>query len=523
VDFGGALRKSAVQFRDRPATYFEGETQTYRELWERACRVANGLLSLGLRPGDRVATLGDNAAESVEMMCGLALAGLVRCPMYVHNTTEIHTYMMGAVGARAVVVQQAHLDALGDSLAGVETLDHLVVTGGEDLPAGVIAYEALVGVSRAKDPAVQRRGSDPYIIRFSAGTTGRPKGILHTYDGWAAMGQEFVLALPRFDEEDSYLVAGPLSHAACLLSWPMITYGVRQVVMPRFNAGRFLDLVEQQRATLSLLVPTMIQLIVNHPSAPERDLSSLKAIYYGASPITSRTLSDAHRLWGPIMHQLYGQSETPAITVLPASLHRPDGTDAERALLRSAGRPTPNVRVKIVDDDGNAVPTGELGEVAALGPANMAGIWGDDTATAARLTDDGYIRTGDIGYLDERGFLFLADRKEDLIISGGFNVWPAEVEDALCAHPAVLEAAVIGVPDEKWGETVLAVVVLREGKAATPRELISWCRDRIGPVKKPTRIEFSTDPLPKSGVGKLLRRSVRERYWQGRDRLIGGA
>ena len=288
--------------------------------------------------------------------------------------------MMELVGARALLVQHTYLAELGDLLSSwAPELAHVVVTGSGDVPVGGIAYDDLVAAADAADPAVPIAGSDPYIIRFPAGTTGRSKGILHTYDGWAAMGQEFTLALPRFDETDSYLVAGPLSHAACLLSWPMMTYGVRQVVMPKFD-----PLVPPRRTRTGDAVAAGPD---DDPAArepprgrrpgpvePEGDL--LRGV--------ADHRADAGRLrpalWGPIMHQLYGQSETPAITVLPARPHRPDGTAAEQALLRSAGRPTPNVEVRILDDDGNAMGVG-----AAMWPwpRNMRGIWGDPDATVS--------------------------------------------------------------------------------------------------------------------------------------------
>jgi acyl-CoA synthetase (AMP-forming)/AMP-acid ligase II len=337
------------------------------------------------------------------------------------------------------------------------------------------------------------------------------------------MGNELALILPRIDEHDAFLVAGPMSHAAGLLVWPVIAAGARSIVMAGFDPARCLELIETEHATMTLLVPTTIQSVANHADARRRDLSSLKAVFYGAAPITERTLEDAQAVWGNIMYQLYGQSESLPTTVLTPRHHILHGTDAERRWLRSAGRPTPNSDVKVLDDDGREVAAGEVGEICSLSPGNMAGIWGDPSATAERFAPGGYVRTRDLGYVDEHGFVYLADRKEDMIISGGFNIWPAEVENALCSHPAVMEAAVVGVPDEKWGETVLAVVVLRARQEATADELISWCREKIGSVKKPTRLEFSADPLPKSGVGKLLRRAVREKYWQGEDRRVHGA
>jgi acyl-CoA synthetase (AMP-forming)/AMP-acid ligase II len=521
LDFVSALRRTTQQHGKRKAVTFAGAHQSYDALWERACRLANALRLLGLMPGDRVATLADNTADSVEIVCGLALAGLVRCPMYVQNPADAHLYMLNAVEARALIVDEEYYLDLRGFLVDAPSLRHIVVQGQGATAA--IGYHDLISNGSTDEPAVRISVEDPYIIRFSSGTTGRPKGILHSVRGWAAMGHAFQAALPPIEPTDSYLVAGPLSHAAGLVSWPMISSGARHVIMPRFDAGEFIDLAERERCTMTLLVPTMIQLIVNHPAVAHKDLSSLRAIFYGAAPISERTLTDALELWGPVLHQLYGQSEAPALTVLPASCHVTNGCEPNLRYLRSAGRPTPHTEIKILDDDDLELPAGQAGEICARTPGAMLKVWGDPVTTADRFTDDGYIRTRDVGYLDEQGFLYLADRKEDLIISGGFNVWPAEVENALCSHPAVMEAAVVGAPDDKWGETVVAVVLLRDGFHASPTDLIAWCRGKIGPVKKPTRVEFSDGPLPKNGFGKLLRRVVREKFWQGESRAIRGA
>lgn len=515
--FPGILRRSATAFGDDIAVTFEGQSLTYQELYERSCRLANGLLSLGLRKGDNVATLGDNHLEALVEICALALAGLVRCPMSAQSGADAHAYTMNLVGAKALIVQRKHYDGLPEPLP--TTLRHVIVHGGAG--GDTRAYEELLGFP-ADDPHVPIGLEDDYVIRFSAGTTGRPKGILHTVRAWRDMGTEMRLIMPGLGTDDAYLCAGPMSHAAGLLVWPLIAAGARQVLMPAFDPGRFLALTESERCTVTVLVPTMIQMIANHPDARKRDLSSLKAVFYGAAPITERTLREGQALWGDIMYQIYGQSESMPITVLPPRHHVLEGSDKERRLLRSAGRPALNCLVKIIDDGGEEVPPGSLGEVCALTPGNMTRLWGDPEGTAERITPDGYVRTRDVGYLDEDGFLFLADRKEDMIISGGYNIWPAEIENALCSHPAVLEAAVVGVPDDKWGEAVAAVVVLRDGQRVTAEELIDWCRTLVGSVKKPKRIEFSAEPLPKSPVGKLVRRAVRDRHWSGEGRQIGG-
>jgi acyl-CoA synthetase (AMP-forming)/AMP-acid ligase II len=266
----------------------------------------------------------------------------------------------------------------------------------------------------------------------------------------------------------------------------------------------------------------MIQMIIGDPSAAGADLSSLRAVIYGAAPINERTLEQAHSLWGRIMYQMYGQSEAVPLTVLSPEDHVVDGTAEERRRLRSAGRPTPHTRLRILDANGEDLPPGQIGEVAARSPTAMAAIWRDPRATSERILSDGTVLTRDMGYLDEDGYLFLADRKEDMIISGGFNIWPAELENALASHAAVSEVAVVGVAHDKWGETPKAVVVLGEGQHASEQELIDWTREKLGAVKRVTSVDF-VDELPKSPLGKILRRQVRDRYRAGTEQTLAGA
>jgi acyl-CoA synthetase (AMP-forming)/AMP-acid ligase II len=360
------------------------------------------------------------------------------------------------------------------------------------------------------------------VIRFSAGTTGRPKGIYHTVQAWLGLCNEYRWVTPQIDERDSYLAAGPLTHAAVIFLWPMLMVGARIVVMDAFDPQRALQLIEEQRITFTLVVPTMIQAMVADPAATARDLSSLRCLNYAASPISETTMTKAVELFGPVLYQLYAQSEAVPATMLLPHQHCPRGTERERRWMRSVGRATPNTTLTVVDEDGNALPTGEVGEVAVKTPGQMTGLWNDPDGTAARLTGDGSVRTRDMGRLDEDGFLYLADRKEDMIISGGYNIWPAQLENAIASHPAVAEVCVVGVPHEKWGETPIAVVVPAPGASPDPDELIALTRDRVGSVMKVTRVEF-VDELPKSGVGKVLRRVVRERFWEGRGERVAGA
>jgi len=512
MDFASILAKSVLMYRDNVAVTFDGRRQTYGELGDRASRLANGLADLGLQPGDRVAVLADNQLETLEQAVGIAIGGFVRAAMYTMNPASTQAHMLNLVGASAVIVQGRYAADIESVRDQVPSLKHVVVTEPDAVVAGAEHYEELLAGASAELPRVSLPPDADHIIRFSAGTTGLPKGIVHSVEGWLAMGNEFALALPRLEETDAYLVASPLSHAAGLMIWPSIAHGARYVVMSSFDPAGFLQLIEDERCTWTMVVPTMIQMLASVPGAKDRDLSSLRVVTYGAAPITEKALLAGIDLWGNIMYQSYGQSEALPATVLTPTYHGTSGSERDRRILGSAGRPTPNVLVTIRDADGMQLPLGETGEICIQTPGAMKGIWGDPAATAARVTSDGAVRTNDMGYLDEDGFVHLVDRKEDLIITGGFNVWPLEVENALAAHPDVLEVAVVGVPDEKWGEAVCAVVTLREGSTATEAALVAFAREKVGPVKKPKQLVISREPLPRSAVGKLLRRQVREQF-----------
>ncbi|SFB13149.1 Acyl-CoA synthetase (AMP-forming)/AMP-acid ligase II [Amycolatopsis marina] len=512
------LIKSAQIYGDRVAFVCEDRRQTYTELRDRAARFANTLRDAGVRPGERVAVLSDNAIEALEQVVGLAIGGFVRCALYAHEPAEKNLYLLQLTGASALVVQDKHYSAIASVLAQAPDVRVVVVVG--EAPDGVRDYETALAEASAELPDVQLRPDDPHLIRFSSGTTGMPKGILHTVRGWMELGNEFALVFGGFATDDRYIAATPYTHAAGLMAWPLLSVGATTVVMPSFDPGAWLDIVERDRITFAILPPTVIQMLVNMPGVERRDLSSLRKVVYGSAPISETTLVAALRLWGNIMYQTFGQSEAMPITCLTPEHHIPDGTSEQRSWLRSAGRPTPNSVVRIVDDDGNDVPQGEVGEIVAQCMGTMHSIWGDPEATTQRFLPGGWLRTRDMGYLTTDGFLFLADRKEDMIISGGFNIWPMELENAMAAHPAVAEVAVVGVPHPKWGETPHAAIVLRPGIDATEEELVAWSREKVGSIKKITGVTF-TDSLPKSPIGKVLRRAVREQHVGGTPRIAG--
>ncbi|EIV92861.1 class I adenylate-forming enzyme family protein [Frankia sp. QA3] len=533
MNCGHVIRKSGRYSADNVAVWFDGASMTYGQLYERSCRLVNVLLDLGIAPQDRVATLGPNNMWSLEEIAGLALGGFVRIPLHYRNTVDLHLFMISHVGARTLVVDEPRYRELADRLDEVPSLELVLVHGLADAGGGtgdgdrrrvrVLDYERLLRTVRPDDPEIVVHPDDMLHMAFTSGTTGRPKATVQTHRSWLNVTAENMIMLRPITGDDRYLAAGPLSHAASTIIFALLAKAAGNVVMASFEPRRAAELIEQYRATITVLVPTMIQMLVSEPSTADRDLSSLQAVLATGAPITERTIREAQGVLGDVLYLGFGQSEgIPATILTPAEIR--SGLAADPSLLRSAGRCTPRSMVKILDEDGNECPPGQQGEIAIDTPGNMKEIWGDPEATASRFTSEGFILTRDIGYLDERGYLFLADRKEDMIISGGFNIWPAEVENAVAAHPAVLEVAVVGVPHPKWGETPRAVVVLRAGRTATEDEIVQWCRDRIGSMKKPTSVAFRTQPLPKSPVGKLLRRVVREQEWPAdAGSMIGGA
>lgn len=506
MDLATLIRTGAQRHPDSLAVVCDDTELTYGEVYERACRIDNALAGLGSEPGARVAMLTDNCTQVLEQMLGLALGGYVRTSLYTHNSPEVNLHLLDTVQADVLMVQRGHYDAMASVLGDATTLRHVVVFDG-DAPGGTYTYEELLAGASPTDREVVIGTEENQVLRFSSGTTGRPKGVVHTVRGWTALGNEMQLIMPALTGTDRYLVASPLSHASAMPLAPVLAAGGAVVVRRAFDPADYLAAIESHRCTLVFGVPTMVAMVARHPRVHTTDLSSLRSVIYGGSPMTETTLNEARAVFGDIMLQLYGQSEAAPVTYLAPEDHLAEGG----RWLRSAGSPTPNTRVTIVDERGDPVDVGQVGEVAAHSPTAFAAIWGDSEATRQRLLPDGSVLTRDMGYLDQDGYLFLTDRKEDLIISGGFNIWPAEIENALVAHPAVQEASVVGVPHDKWGETPMALVVLVDGASVTEDELITWTRDRLGPVKRVDRIRFGTG-LPKSAIGKVLRSEVRELY-----------
>ena len=493
------IGRATQLFGGREAVVFGDRRRTFAELANRVAKVA-GLLDAMSEPGDRVAVLALNSDYYLELFYGIGCAGRAIVP---HNTRWAEpelAYATADAGAR-ILIADRDPGGLAELVERVIRLD----TG---------EYESLLADAPEAEPDI---GPDTLAgLFYTGGTTGESKGVMLTHANLMANAIHTQLAQP-IDRDDRYLTIAPMFHAAgvyCALVLPWV--GAANVILPVFDSAASLDAIEREAISCAIAVPTMLAALCESQAVSPRDTSTLRWISHGASPVALEVLRRAEALFGCELIHLYGATElSPLATIFR---HEEQYLDDPRA--RSCGPPAPGVDIKIVRADGSELPTGEPGEVAVRGPNVMAGYWNKPEATAAALLEGGWYRTGDVGFADEGGYLFLVDRAKDMIVTGGENVYCTEVEDALYTHPGVLEATVFGIPDPQWGEAVHAVVVPRDGATLTDAELIAHCRDAIAGYKTPKSVAFQAEPLPKSGPGKVLKRLLREPYWEGHDRAI---
>ncbi len=509
-----------TRYRTHTAVIFGRHRLTYAEMDARINRLANGLISLGLRPGHKVAVLLPNGLESAASIFAIPRAGLTYVALNVRNSPREQGEMLKDSETDAVIVGQELMEAMAPVLAGVPTLKHTIVVG-EGAP-GRMTYQDLVRDQPPTQPEVEV-DYDEHIerIHYTSGTTGRPKGAVWTF----RIGYDVIInMLSNLDipigPDDVNLNVGPLTHAAGLMMMTYYARGATNIILPRFDPEEVLKTIERERVTAVLLVPTMLAMVLRSPRINDYDLSSVRRIWYGTSPMPPERLKEGIKVFGPVFRQNYGMTEIPQpITFLGPEDHVVEGGPAEVRRLSSAGKPALGVELKIVGDDGDAVKPGEIGEICVRTNKLMKGYWNMPRETAEAFDEDGWFHTRDMGAFDEDGYLYIMDRKSDMIISGGFNIYPREVEDVLTAHPAVAEAVVIGVPDDLWGEAVKAMVVLKPGMRVSAEEIIQFCKDNLASYKKPQSVEF-IDEVPKNSVGKVDRRALKKPFWAGYERRV---
>lgn len=516
MNIGQFFAHAAGRHPDRPAFLWNDQMVSYSQASARINALAAGLQSLGLVRGDRIGVLMWNCPQLIESFFAIWKAGCCAVPLNARFLVDEVHYHLSDPQAAAVIFGAEFRGMMKEIRERLPSVRHFICASSP--LRDQIAYEDLVS-SQAGTGDVLADVSDGDLawLFYTSGTTGKPKGAMLTHGNLTFMAVAWIADLMHLEPEDVGLHAAPLTHGAGFHSIALALKAVPQVILPRFDAESFCATVERHRVTNTWLVPTQIKMLLNYDHLNEWNLSSLKWVVYGGAPMYVADLKQAIRRIGRVFVQLYGQGETPMTgTYLRPQDHALEGPEAKR--LASCGHARSGIELRILDEHHHEMPRGEAGEICVRGPSVMKGYWNRPEATAETLRD-GWLHTGDIAAMDEHGYVYIMDRTKDMIISGGSNIFPREIEEVLLQHPAVVEVCVIGVPDELWGEAVKAVVVLNPEMMVTAAEIIAFTAARVADYKKPKSVEFVTE-IPKNAYGKVLKRELRDRYWTEQSRQV---
>jgi acyl-CoA synthetase (AMP-forming)/AMP-acid ligase II len=507
----------------RGAAYVQDDRRySFDEVGELSCRIANGLLALGLPKETKGAVWATNDVMAWTCTLGLWRANMCWIPVGARNPAEENHYVLDAFDCEVLFFQKDFAPIVAGLRPRLPKI-RLWICIDDELPdfPGARSLASWAGEQPATRPNVAVDMDDVVFLGATGGTTGKPKGVMNTHRSMQMFCAHFMIGCPYGSEHRPVnLAAAPMTHTAGLLSVPCTAHGGTVVVITKPDPALLLAAIPKYKVTELFLPPTVIYRLLDIPDLGKKvDFSSLKYFMYGAAPMSVEKLKQAIAVIGPVMMGGYGQTEAPAsISYLPPDEHFVNGQLASDERLSSVGHPNPLIRVEIMNDANEILPPGGTGEICVRGDLVMKGYYKAPDKTAETIVD-GWLHTGDIGHIDADGYLHITDRKKDMIISGGFNVYPSEVEQVIWSHPAVQDCAVIGVPDATWGEAVKAVVELNAGQQASADELIALCKEKLGSVKAPKSIDF-VDTLPRSPVGKVLKKDLRARYWQGTARKI---
>ena len=508
---------SRVHAAERPgavALDFNDRLTTYGELDTRTSRVARGLIALDQKPGARAGYLGKNCDRYFEVLLGAFKARAVIVGINWRLAPPEIAYVLDDAACEVLFVGRDYYATIEKVLPDCPRLKTVIAMDGGH--AAWPDYQTWRDVQDGRDPMLQVAPDDDVIQLYTSGTTGHPKGVRLTNANYLAIFDCLGGApLGRYEPDDVVLIAMPFFHVAGVnIGLLALAQGAHGIVLGETDPAEILRLIETKKVSYAFLVPALILFVLQHPRAGEADFSSLKNISYGASPIADEVLLRAKQTFGCEFLQVYGLTETTG----GGTFLDPQDHDPARGKLRSCGKPAPGHEVRVVDGDGRVLAQGAVGEIQIKAPNVMKGYWNKDEATRKAIVE-GWFFTGDAGYFDADGYLYIHDRLKDMIVSGGENIYPAEVENAIFGHPAVADVAVIGVPDERWGEAVKAVVVKKTSAEASAADIIAYARDRIAGYKLPKTVDF-IDALPRNPTGKVLRRELRKPYWEGRDRQV---
>lgn len=494
---------------------------TYREAQDEVNRLANAFIGAGLQPGDRMAMLSKNSIEYAFMYFAASKAGVVPVPVNYRLAEQQWAYVMNDAQAKLVMVSAAYVDAVNGFRNELENATTFISVGAGSVD-GWLDYQSWIADCPMTPPDRYVRDEDDVYQMYTSGTTGHPKGAVLTH-GAVSANLTQVESIAQAAPGERFLIVAPLYHAAAAVTaFSCVKWGGTLYIQEDFNPVEVARALSEENIVCAMLVPAMIQaLLVFVPDIGQRTYDALQTVIYGASPIAEATLRRSIDVFKCRFAQAYGMTETTAVLTALLPQHHEAALAGQPQLLLSAGRPLVGVELRVVDEHDKPLPAGTVGEIVARGTNLMRGYWNlpDESAEALR---GGWMHTGDAGYVDEDGFLFIQDRVKDMIVSGGENVYPRTVEDVLFKHPAIADAAVIGVPDPTWGETVKAIVVLKEGQRATEEEIIEFCQDKLGGFERPRSVDF-VPALPRNATGKVLKKELRAPYWTGRERQVAGA
>ena len=519
---GHLMAHALRRHRDAPVLHLGGTTMTGGDLADEMSRYAAAFTELGIGTGSPVGLLALNRPEVLVTIGAGQMLGMRRTALHPLGSLDDHAYVLADAGIETLVIDPnpAFVERARLLEERVLSLKRILTFGAAEIGTDI---SALAATKPAGPLEVADLEPDAVVsVTYTGGTTGKPKGVVGTASSMAAMTQ-IQMAEWEWPERPKFLMCTPLSHAGAAFFVPTLMAGGSMVVLPRFDPGEVLRTIEQERITATMLVPSMLYALLDHPDADSVDLSSLETVYYGASAINPVRLAEAIRRWGPVFAQYFGQSEAPMVISYFA---RADHDLDRHERLASCGRPSAFLRTALLDADDNPVLPGEPGEVCVAGPVLAQGYWNLPEETAETFRN-GWLRTGDVAREDQDGFWYIVDRTKDMIVTGGFNVFPREVEDVIAEHPAVAQVGVVGVPDEKWGEAVTAVVVLRAdadsseaGVARLTGEIQAAVKERKGAVHAPKQVVVA-ETLPLTGLGKPDKKALRAQFWDGQGRAVG--